>query len=80
MAGFADVEGTEIIVFYPKNGVSRVQELQMLTQKGNNTHVAAIHGNFDDAQTGVKKSSVIRNCCSVRREGDISCLLPTQSI
>ena len=55
MAGFADVEGTEIIVFYPKDGVSRVQELQMVTQKGNNTHVAAIHGNFDDAQTGVKK-------------------------
>lgn len=55
MAGFADVEGTEIIVFYPKNGVSRVQELQMVTQKGKNTHVAAIHGNFDDAQTGVKK-------------------------
>lgn len=55
MAGFADVEGTEIIVFYPKNGVSRVQELQMVTQKGKNTHVAAINGNFDDAQTGVKK-------------------------
>ncbi|RGY95172.1 threonine synthase [Clostridium sp. AM58-1XD] len=55
MAGFADVEGTEIIVFYPKGGVSRIQELQMLTQKGENTHVVAIHGNFDDAQTGVKK-------------------------
>ncbi len=55
MAGFADVEGTEIIVFYPKDGVSPVQELQMVTQKGDNTHVAAIHGNFDDAQTGVKK-------------------------
>ena len=55
MAGFADVEGTEIIVFYPKDGVSRVQELQMVTQKGDNTHVAAIYGNFDDAQTGVKK-------------------------
>jgi threonine synthase len=55
MAGFADVEGTEIIVFYPKDGVSPVQELQMVTQKGENTHVAAIHGNFDDAQTGVKK-------------------------
>ena len=54
MAGFADVEGTEIIVFYPKDGVSRVQELQMVTQKGANTHVAAIRGNFDDAQTGVK--------------------------
>ena len=55
MAGFADVEGTEIIVFYPKDGVSRIQELQMVTQKGDNTHVVAIHGNFDDAQTGVKK-------------------------
>lgn len=55
MAGFADVEGTKIIVFYPKNGVSRVQELQMVTQKGNNTSVVAIHGNFDDAQTGVKQ-------------------------
>lgn len=55
MAGFADVPGTRIIVFYPKDGVSRVQELQMLTQKGENTHVAAIYGNFDDAQTGVKK-------------------------
>ena len=55
MAGFADVEGTRIIVFYPKDGVSRVQELQMVTQKGENTSVAAIHGNFDDAQTGVKQ-------------------------
>ena len=55
MAGFADVEGTRIIVFYPKGGVSRIQELQMRTQKGDNTAVAAIHGNFDDAQTGVKK-------------------------
>lgn len=54
MAGFADVEGTRIIVFYPKNGVSRVQELQMLTQKGRNVDVAAIHGNFDQAQSGVK--------------------------
>lgn len=55
MAGFADVPGTEIVVFYPKGGVSKVQELQMVTQKGDNTHVVAIHGNFDDAQTGVKK-------------------------
>ena len=54
LAGFADVEGTEIIVFYPKNGVSRVQELQMVTQKGDNTSVVAIHGNFDNAQSGVK--------------------------
>ncbi len=55
MAGFQDVPGTEIIVFYPKDGVSRFQELQMRTQKGRNTHVAAVEGNFDDAQTGVKR-------------------------
>ena len=55
MAGFADVPGTRILVFYPKGGVSRVQELQMVTQKGDNTAVIAIQGNFDDAQTGVKK-------------------------
>ena len=54
LAGFADVEGTKIIVFYPKNGVSKVQELQMVTQKGTNTSVVAIHGNFDCAQSGVK--------------------------
>ena len=54
LAGFADVEGTKIIVFYPKNGVSHVQELQMVTQKGDNTSVVAIHGNFDNAQSGEK--------------------------
>jgi len=54
LAGFADVPGTKIIVFYPKGGVSKIQELQMTTQKGSNTHVVAIHGNFDDAQNGVK--------------------------
>ncbi len=55
MAGFADVPGTEIIVFYPKDGVSRIQERQMVTQRGDNTHVVAIKGNFDDAQTAVKR-------------------------
>lgn len=55
LAGFADVPGTKIIVFYPKSGVSPVQEKQMVTQKGENTHVVGITGNFDDAQTGVKK-------------------------
>ena len=55
LAGFAEVEGTRIIVFYPKNGVSPIQEKQMVTQKGENTFVVGIHGNFDDAQTGVKK-------------------------
>ena len=55
LEGFADVPGTEIIVFYPNKGVSEVQERQMVTQEGDNTHVFAINGNFDDAQTGVKK-------------------------
>lgn len=55
LAGFADVPGTKIIVFYPKNGVSPIQEKQMVTQKGENTFVVGIKGNFDDAQSGVKK-------------------------
>lgn len=55
LAGFADVPGTKIIVFYPKNGVSPIQEKQMVTQKGDNTFVVGITGNFDDAQTGVKQ-------------------------
>ncbi len=55
LEGFKDVEGTEIIVFYPSDGVSPMQKLQMDSQKGENVHVCAIRGNFDDAQTGVKK-------------------------
>ena len=55
LAGFADVPGTRIIVFYPKDGVSPIQEKQMVTQKGENTNVVGIVGNFDDAQTGVKQ-------------------------
>ncbi len=55
LAGFADVPGTKIIVFYPKNGVSPIQEKQMITQRGDNTYVIGITGNFDDAQTGVKQ-------------------------
>ncbi len=55
LAGFADVPGTRIVVFYPKSGVSPIQEKQMVTQRGANTLVVGIHGNFDDAQTGVKK-------------------------
>ncbi len=55
LEGFAGVPGTKIIVFYPKNGVSAIQEKQMVTQKGDNTFVVGIKGNFDDAQTGVKK-------------------------
>ena len=55
LEGFSDVENTEIIVFYPKDGVSSFQEQQMKVQRGKNTHVAAILGNFDDAQSGVKQ-------------------------
>ncbi|MCR5097453.1 MAG: threonine synthase [Lachnospiraceae bacterium] len=55
LAGFADVPGTRIVVFYPKDGVSPIQERQMVTQKGGNTRVIAIRGNFDQAQTGVKQ-------------------------
>ncbi|MBR1443712.1 MAG: threonine synthase [Firmicutes bacterium] len=55
LEGFADVDGTRIIVFFPVDGVSDVQKAQMVTQKGKNTCVAAIKGNFDDAQTAVKK-------------------------
>ncbi len=55
LAAFANVEDTKIIVFYPKDGVSPIQERQMITQRGDNTLVVGIHGNFDEAQTGVKK-------------------------
>lgn len=55
LEGFKDVSGTRIIVFYPDNGVSEIQKLQMVTQEGNNVSVAAVKGNFDDAQSGVKK-------------------------
>lgn len=55
LEGFRDVKGTKIAVFYPDGGVSQVQKAQMETQEGSNTYVCAIHGNFDDAQTGVKK-------------------------
>ena len=54
MAGFQDVPGTKIIVFYPYGGVSAVQQRQMETQQGRNVCVCAVRGNFDDAQTGVK--------------------------
>ena len=55
LAGFADVPGTSIIVFYPKDGVSPIQEKQMVTEPGKNTMVVGVNGNFDDCQTGVKK-------------------------
>jgi len=54
LEGFRDVPGVNVVVFYPEGGVSQLQRLQMITQKGENTHVLAIKGNFDDAQKGVK--------------------------
>ena len=76
LAGFADVPGTKIIVFYPKNGVSPIQEKQMVTQKGDNTLVVGIHGNFDDAQTGVKRLFSDKNWKKKWRMGAISFLQP----
>lgn len=55
LEGFRDVPGTRIVVFYPDNGVSEIQKLQMITQEGNNVSVCAVRGNFDDAQNGVKR-------------------------
>lgn len=55
LEGFKDVEGTKVVVFYPGDGVSMLQKMQMVTQEGKNVRVFAISGNFDDAQTGVKK-------------------------
>ena len=54
LEGFRDVDGTKIVVFYPSEGVSDIQKLQMITQEGKNVFVSGIEGNFDDAQTGVK--------------------------
>ncbi len=55
LEGFTNIEGVKIIVFFPQEGVSEIQKMQMITHKGNNTYVVAIKGNFDDAQSGVKK-------------------------
>ena len=55
LEGFRDIEGTRVLVFYPQEGVSSIQKLQMTTQEGGNVGVCGIHGNFDDAQTAVKR-------------------------
>lgn len=73
LEGFADVPGTEIIVFFPNQGVSEVQERQMVTQEGENTHVFAIEGNFDDAQTGVKK--IFNDAAFAQKLADMGCKL-----
>lgn len=67
LAAFADVPGTRIIVFYPNGGVSKIQELQMVTEKGKNTKVVSVKGNFDDCQTGVKQ---IFNNTELKKELD----------
>ncbi len=79
LAGFADVPGTKIIVFYPKHGVSPIQEKQMVTQKGDNTYVVGITGNFDDAQTAVKKMFNDVNCQQNLMRQDSSSHLQTLS-
>jgi threonine synthase len=55
LEGFRDVAGTRIVVFYPEDGVSQVQKMQMITQEGGNVHSIAVEGNFDDTQNGVKE-------------------------
>lgn len=62
LEGFRDVPGTRIVVFYPDNGVSEIQKLQMITQEGDNVSVCAVKGNFDDAQNGVKKIFTDNDC------------------
>ena len=62
LAGFADVPGVKICVFYPDGGVSKVQRAQMVTQEGSNVTVCAVRGNFDDAQTGVKNKIGRASC------------------
>ncbi|MBR0597295.1 threonine synthase [Sinanaerobacter chloroacetimidivorans] len=73
LEGFADVTNTEIVVFYPNEGVSEVQERQMITQEGKNTHVYAIRGNFDDAQTGVKR--IFNDSDFAEKLADLGCKL-----
>lgn len=63
LEGFANVDGTKIIVFFPQDGVSDIQRLQMITQEGNNTCVVGIKGNFDDAQTAVKEIFIDNDFC-----------------
>ncbi len=70
LEGFSDVEGVKIQVFYPKGGVSRVQELQMVTQEGGNVKVSAVEGNFDTAQTELKRIFIDREFAKTVKESD----------
>ena len=74
LEGFKDAEGIKIMVFYPDDGVSKMQKLQMCTQEGGNVNVVAVKGNFDDCQTGVKKIFVRRIARSGLRKRAICCL------
>ena len=79
LAGFQDVDGVQICVFYPHGGVSKVQRAQMVTQEGRNVHVCAVEGNFDDAQTGVKNifaTGVEGKCLSTANSINIGRLAP----
>ena len=71
LEGFKDVEGTKILVFYPNDGVSPMQKLQMTTQEGSNVGVSAIYGNFDDAQTGVKSIFTNREILDKFKENNL---------
>ena len=75
LAGFCNVDGVRICVFYPDGGVSKVQRAQMVTQEGNNVHVCAVEGNFDDAQTGVK--NIFAQAVDGRLPGGNRCRLST---
>lgn len=68
LEGFKDVKGTKIVVFYPGDGVSDIQKLQMMTQEGSNVFVSGIDGNFDDAQSGVKEIFTDKNINSVMEQ------------
>lgn len=71
LEGFKDADGVKIAVFYPDDGVSKMQRLQMCTQEGNNVNVVAVRGNFDDCQTGVKKIFASPECVKALKEKNI---------
>ena len=79
LAGYADLDGIEIEVFYPNDGTSEIQHLQMATQKGENVQVYAVQGNFDDAQTGVKKVFADADVAAELESAASACPAPTPS-
>ena len=78
LEGFMDVDGFRVMVYYPNDGVSAVQEKQMVTQEGSNVRVVGINGNFDDAQKGVKKYLGIKNLKKSYYKGALGYLLQIQ--